>query len=269
MATFLRQWGRLVAADLSKLKDWSGVLKLLGSATVLGLLTTAAAWLGTVPAWVLPVVAAVVCYLSLTAGRAWESASYPAVEVGPLQLDTAMKVFFIHIANGLMPTKRVEIKILPVYDSHRLKHTEKSFQGHWRGEPPIFDGKLSAGEEAEYGLLGANYFRDSKNPTLFIYSREHMQAGAFPTISQDVPLEEQGASRVVVVVNCEAEDGTKGKTQRKIFYVAPDPGSTVGYKVEAAPITEGQSFLLRLRRAVHGAYCRWVLQKKPRRLQKP
>jgi hypothetical protein len=177
----------------------------------------------------------IVFWFSLTAGRALEMPRAPSVEVGPLDLDARMSVFFLTVKNGPVPC-RVLVKINPVFDSFGVKLTGKAWEGHWRDRLAEFDGELTAGEEAEYGLLGVGNF-PSGNPTLFIYTKEAFfgrrlfETGHNPvTISRDVPLESQGTVILRVVISCQTEQEF-GRLQEPSFLIAPDIGSAVGYKI--------------------------------------
>ena len=56
-----------------------------------------------------------------------------------------------------------------------------------------------------------------------------------------MPLEQQGITEIVVVVNYKSEDGKVGKTQQLIFHIAPNPGSQVGYKIIAEDLFPQES----------------------------
>jgi hypothetical protein len=96
---------------------------------------------------------------------------------------------------------------------------------------------LTERDLAPYGLLGV-WKRPSGNPTLAIYTKEPIGPPAPDAlyllfISRDAPLEQQGTITLEVVVTCQTAAGERGKVQELKFQVAPDPGSTVGYKIVA------------------------------------
>src|SRR5205085_108532 len=90
-------------------------------------------------------------------------------------------------------------------------------------------------DELEYGWVGVGQHEGSRNPLLFIYSIDNVGTGlrmghsAIP-ISRDLPLAQQPAVTIHVVIHCYGADGRAYK-RRSRFSIAPDPGSQVGYKI--------------------------------------
>jgi hypothetical protein len=238
MATFLREWGQLIAAPL----QWSKGMDTVAKIVLPGLLTAVggiALIFRDVPWWIVPLTAVVVFYFSLTAGMAWERSRGPSVSVGDLRLDDlAFRIdgqegrglFFVDVRNGGVPAKpRVQI----VAASGGIRWIEHAYDAHWRGRPPGYSAVLNIGQPQQFGLLGRVQTRDG-NPALFIWDND----GKATIVTRDAPLAEQGILTIEVIVICEAEadkEGRKelGKEVRRTFHIAPEPGSAVGYKVAA------------------------------------
>jgi hypothetical protein len=271
---FLRAWIDLLRAPLALFKGVADVGKFLLPFLLTSLSAVAAYW-GTVAWYVVPATALVVFYLSLTAGMAWERAMTPSAKISSLMLDTRgwtggwgkiTGLFYMAIKNGPAPAV-ITVKIVGI-ESPGTKSVERSWTGHWRGLSPEFDGSLTPLAVSEYGLIGITNLR-SGNPALFIWSSESASTERFPIVSPDLPLERQGVTRIDVVVTCETQDrdGPKIRAQERSFYIAPDPGSAVRYKVsEQKPPVTSPPLWLAVRRAIYGTYLRFATPRprKPR-----
>jgi hypothetical protein len=227
--------------------------KFLGSAAIATVLTFLASLFGSVPGWSLPLVAFVTFYLSLTAGMAWERASDLRVEVSPVLLemgnwDGAIGIFYVLVTNGPIPAKIV-VKIVHV-ESLGIRRIEPSYEGHWRGLSEDFSGCFTEGEKCPYGLVGIFRGADSQR-ALFIWTKGN---NAKPVISpRDVPLAEQGETKVDVVVTCEATaEVRRGKPKYFTFRIEPHLTSPVSYRIVHEP-----SFLMQLVMASAG--CKRVI----------
>jgi hypothetical protein len=233
MARFFREWRQLFFAPLPWVGGPAVMVKFLSSAAFAALLAWLASFFRDVPGWTLPLAAFVVFYASLTAGMAWDRALTPQVEVSPLLLTkgrwgNASGLFYVLVKNGPVPAT-VRINVVAA-ESSGIRHTERPWDGHWRGRGSDFDGSFAAKDQSQYGLVGVAS-QPSGNPTLFIWSKEGEARGVHPPISLDAPLERQGVTRIDIVVNCETKDGQRGRPQEHSFHIGPDPGSPVGYKV--------------------------------------
>ena len=233
MLEFFRVWGGLLAVPW----NWKGVAdvyKLIPPALLLAALSGMAAFWGMIPWWILPIAVLVTFYVSLTAGMAWVLSRGLSVSVGPVCLDEPVKLFYTRLEIGPVAAK-VTGTVVKVVDSFGTSLIERSWEGHLRGRPPKFDKQLAAHTQADYGWVGVTTFA-SGNPTLFIYTREHAQnriesGHGVITISRDVPLEQQGVTTLDLVMSCETYTGEKGSSVKFSFEIAPDPGSSVGYKI--------------------------------------
>jgi hypothetical protein len=243
MSRFFYEWGRLLVAPFVAMGGLSAMTNL--ARLVLALLAagtfTALAFFWheqlSMPLGLLLLIVVGVGYFSFTAGMAWDRAFAPSVDVGPLQLDVPIKLFYVLVTNGPVAAK-VKLRVVRVVDSFGREHLDRPWEGHWRSRLADFDGELPEHVPAQYGLLGVAVFEPSRNPALFIYSREpgwHPIGDGYnaTTVSRDAPLEQQGTTTFHVVVTCETATGQKGKPQKLAFHVAPDPGSPVGYKFVA------------------------------------
>lgn len=250
MAAFFREWGRLLAAPLPWIGGVAPMLKFISAATLASVATAVAAWFGDISGWILPVVVFIVGYLALTAGMAWERALPLYVEVGSLKLDEnrwggSIGLFHVLLKNGPIPAT-IKVKINGIY-SLGIRHSDRAWEGHWRSRGTDFNGHLDAREEQQYGLIGIGTQQASGHPTLFIWTRELDSSGQYPTASLDAPLEQQGITRVDIVVNCEAADGQRGKSQERTFYILPDRNSPIYYRVDTAgsPVDKRKSCMPR------------------------
>jgi hypothetical protein len=165
---------------------------------------------------------------------AWERTWIPFVVLSHLKLAIgswggATGLFYVRLRNGPVPAK-IKIKIVEV-DSPGIAVTERTWEGHWRGLPPDFNSHLGPKERSEYGLIGIGVQAVSRHPALFIWSNEGATTGTFPPVSLDAPLDQQGVTRVDIVVTCESDDGYKGRLQEFSYHISPDPGSSVGYRI--------------------------------------
>jgi hypothetical protein len=220
-----------------------GALIPASAITALGIILAA---LGTVPWWTVPASIITTGWLCGTAGAALERSRLPWVRVSQLQLDKrttfthgqSLGLFFVVITNGPIPTKVLPL-IVRVAESPWTIRLEHSWEGHWRGRLPKYEGDLRANEEAQYGLLAAARFANS-NPGLFIFSREASEdpeKHQLIRITQDIPISEQGTVTVDLHVACEFEtDGRTalGRGQLHTFTILPDQ-STSSYNI--GPIT--------------------------------
>jgi hypothetical protein len=275
MWRFLREWGPLVVTPWKLLSGAIGLAKILVPlipTSVVVFLGLAIVSLGTVPWWTVPAAVLAAVWLAATAGMALERARGPEIRVGPLELDTAVKVLYVLITNGPAPVK-VRALIVRVSDSSSPRRIlEHSWEGHWRGRPADFDGQLRPYEEAQYGLLIVIRFPES-HPGIYLFSREVIQdQHRAISLSRNLPLTEQGDLKFDVSFTCESEADKHGKRQRgktieRSFSLVPDPSpsSSASYRIV---VEEAPPFMLRwssrwdgLRRVMKAA---WKAMKKER-----
>jgi hypothetical protein len=212
--------------------------------TVIGLLSIGAigtlvavvwsAW--AVPLGVVVLLAAGLLYALIAISvAAYKQAHSPFITVGDLEIDIANRIFWVRVENGPVPSKVIGY-IRPVTDSLGIRHTGRSWEGHWRDQEPDFDGDLKPFDEPAYGWVQVRHF-PSGNPTLAIFTRERADwlpgqplGHRLVTISQDVPLEQQGTTTLRVVMICSyppTEAYPRGKQAmeiRRTYSISPDPG---------------------------------------------
>lgn len=178
----------------------------------------------------------VVWWLALTAGMAWVSAKEPSVVVGPVTLDEGDKMFHMRLHNGPAVTTPA-VLIVSVSEPDGLQHLTGSAVIRPRGKVAGGSEEMQPGEEADYALL---YVRESQNKhqALAIFAE-----GGWTPITRDLPIREQKEVTVRFFVNCVAGE-ERGKSQEFSFTVAPDPNSTVGYKLvtPSGPAAGGWSY---------------------------
>jgi hypothetical protein len=239
MGRFFKEWGILLAGPWKWFKGVSDVYKLISTSVLASLSALAAIW-GSVPWWVVPVVALASFYVFLTAGLAWERSRGPWVTVSELRLDTDLlttypdgqkmkaDLFFVELTNGDIPaTPRVQI----VAVSGGVKWIGRSYDAHWRGHPalPGIYPPLTMGEQQQFGLLVTSKSANG-NHALSICDRYNQ----FLTVTKDVPLSEQDLIRLKVNVTCQSQSNELGKKQEFFFTVAPDTSTEApngGYKI--------------------------------------
>jgi hypothetical protein len=251
MSRFFSEWGRLLVAPFRQ-GGWANVINFIvkGVVPLATASAFAALWQGVspLPWWALFLIVLAVGIFAVTAGMAWEKVKEAEFSVGPLMLDVPMKIFYVQVRNGSLPAK-FSLRVNLATDSSGVQYLERPWEGHWRGRLREFDGTLGEYEIAQYGLLGVaegDKSFGSGNLVLFIYSRENggqpysREGHTSIAISRDVPLPEQGTTRLDVVISCNPLSGGKAVVKQLAFHVAPDPGSRVGYKIVAEePTTQG------------------------------
>jgi hypothetical protein len=247
MGRFLRRWASVIF-PWRHLGVLTGAFKLLiavlGTTLIVGLLT----FFGSLhlPWWGFVLILLVVFWASLTAGIAFEQSRGPVIEVGPLEIDVPVRIFHTILRNNASFPVNVVGRIVARDESLGIRHTEHAWQGHLRGRPPEFRRVDPPPDEPDYAWLGVTKF-ESGNPTLYIFSNDRVLVAAIAQaghgvipVSRDLPIEQQSTIEVALAIDCETLPDEKGKVERGIrvertYRIAPDPGSTVGYRILTGP----------------------------------